>query len=179
MNGWVRRRCGLSSDMLVFETPSHALLRASTFVLLRLHVPQRWPEEDREERIAYQALNGIRNPDGSAVPSVPLHVVREGSSPDATFVEGFYSSDARSWLVRSGNEPAGPSAGARLRRWEAMGIVHRIEQVSVMESLSKAKHARTSGTSIVAVESQHGWMTLNVDARIRFDRREILDDGES
>lgn len=140
VNGLARRRFGLSSEHACVGDPVSCFGPCGD-VLLRLHVPQRWPEEDKEERIAYQALNGIRNPDGTAVPSVPLHVVREGSFPSATFVEGFYSSDARSWLVRSGNEPAGPSAGARLRRWEAMGIVQRIEQVGVMGSVSKAKDA--------------------------------------
>lgn len=97
--------------------------------------PQTWPEEDSEERVAYQALNGIRNPDGTAIPSVPLHVVREGSRADSTYVEAFYSSDARSWLARSGIEPAGPSSGARLRRWEALGIVQRVDHVSIRNLL--------------------------------------------
>lgn len=75
-------------------------------------------------------LHGMRNPDGSALASVPLHAVREGSGKDTHFVEAFYASDARSWLLRSRIDPAGPSAGARVRKWENMGIVQRINKVS-------------------------------------------------
>lgn len=64
------------------------------------------------------------------MPSVPLHIVREGAGTESHFVEAFYSSDARSWLVRAGIEPPGPSSGARLRRWETLGIVQRVHQVS-------------------------------------------------
>lgn len=75
-------------------------------------------------------LNGIRLADGSALPSVPLHAIREGNGVDAHFVEAFYSSDARVWLMRAGVDPAGPSAGDRLRRWEKLGIVQRVMKVS-------------------------------------------------
>lgn len=75
-------------------------------------------------------LNGVRMPNGSALASVPLHAVREaGGGAEAHFVEAFYSSDARSWLLRSGTDPAGPSAGTRLRRWESLGIVQRVVKV--------------------------------------------------
>lgn len=75
-------------------------------------------------------LNGMRMPDGSALASVPLHAMREGGKTDTHFVEAFYASDARSWLTRSGVNPAGPSAGARVRKWEKMGIVQRVRKVS-------------------------------------------------
>lgn len=90
---------------------------------------QTWPEEDSEERIAHQALNGIRNPDGSIVPSVPLHMVKDAAGAEMHHVEAFYSSDARAWLLQTGIDPAGPASGARLRKWENMGIVQRVKQV--------------------------------------------------
>lgn len=68
--------------------------------------------------------------DGSVLPSVPLHTVREGTATVGHFVEAFYSSDARIWLMRAGVDPAGPSAGDRLRRWEKMGMVQRVAKVS-------------------------------------------------
>lgn len=74
-------------------------------------------------------LNGMRRADGTALASVPLHAVREGMGADTHFVEAFYASDARRWLMRSGVNPAGPSAGARVRKWENMGIVQRVSKV--------------------------------------------------
>ena len=74
-------------------------------------------------------LHGMMRADGSALPSVTLHAVREGARGDAHFVEAFYSSDARSWLLIAGVDPAGPSAGTRLRRWESLGIAQRVTKV--------------------------------------------------
>lgn len=92
---------------------------------------QTWSEEDSEERVAYQMLHGMRRSNGSVLPSVALHAVREssGNSGDVHFVEAFYSSDARTWLLLAGVDPAGPSAGSRLRRWESLGIAQRVTKV--------------------------------------------------
>lgn len=106
------------------------MCRIASLKLLLTPPLQTWPEEDSEEMIAYQMLNGMRMADGSALASVPLHAVREGVKTDTHFVEAFYASDARSWLMRSRFNPAGPSAGARVRRWENMGIVQRVKKVS-------------------------------------------------
>lgn len=74
-------------------------------------------------------LHGMRMEDGSALASVPLHAVREESGKDTHFVEAFYASDARSWLMRSRIDPAGPAAGTRVRKWESMGIVQKVTKV--------------------------------------------------
>lgn len=58
-------------------------------------------------------------------------MVKETSAAGTHHVEGFYSSDARTWILRTGIDPAGPASGARLRRWETLGIVQRVNQVSL------------------------------------------------
>ncbi|CAN0366428.1 unnamed protein product [Ectocarpus sp. 6 AP-2014] len=128
-----------------------------------LRSDEAWPDEDSEERVAYQLLNGMRRPDGSALASVPLHAVREGAGADTHFVEAFYASDARGWLTRSRVDPAGPAAGDRVRKWESMGIVQRVTK------------AERGGSQIHFRGGRH-----HGDALLRFvDRWDVEHCGES
>ena len=104
-------------------------------------------------------LNGVRMSNGSALASVPLHAVREaGGAAEAHFVEAFYSSDARSWLLRSGTDPAGPSAGTRLRRWESLGIVQRVVKVGccACSCISMIPHVGGARFTPVRFSSRYG-----------------------